>query len=193
MLEYSRVKYFIIAFVLALSALYAVPNLFPPDPAVQITANRGAKIDAALTQRVEADLKKAGIAPKAVAIEGDNLVVRLASAEQQGRTSDLLQDTLGGSYVSALNLASTAPAWLDAIGARRMLMGLDLQGGVHFLMEVDRKAALDKRMDAYAEDLRVLLREWLTYRIGTVLRCALSTITNSRKTNLSAELAFRWA
>ncbi len=165
MLEYSRVKYFIIAFVLALSALYAVPNLFPPDPAVQITANRGAKIDAALTQRVEADLRKAGIAPKAVAIEGDNLVVRLASAEQQGRTSDLLQDTLGGSYVSALNLASTAPAWLDAIGARRMLMGLDLQGGVHFLMEVDRKAALDKRMDAYAEDLRVLLRDKrLTYQ-----------------------------
>jgi preprotein translocase subunit SecD len=165
MLEYSRVKYLIIAIVLALSTLYALPNLFPPDPAVQVTSNRGAPLDAALQQRVQGALKAAGITPKGVAVEGDNLMVRLSSAEQQGKASDALQAALGNEYVSALNLASTAPGWMETIGARRMLMGLDLQGGVHFLMEVDRKAALDKRMDAYAEDLRVLLRDKrLTYQ-----------------------------
>ncbi len=165
MLEYSRVKYLIIAIVLALSTLYALPNLFPPDPAVQVTSNRGAPLDAALQQRVRNALNAAGITPKAVAVEGDNLVVRLSSADQQGKASDALQAALGNEYVSALNLASTAPGWMETIGARRMLMGLDLQGGVHFLMEVDRKAALDKRMDAYAEDLRVLLRDKrLTYQ-----------------------------
>ena len=165
MLEYSRTKYFIIALVLALSALYAAPNLFPPDPAVQITANRGAKIDATLQQKAQAALKAAGITPKAVEIDGENLVVRLNSGDEQGKASDALQEALGTGYVSALNLASTAPAWMEKIGAKRMLMGLDLQGGVHFLMEVDRKAALDKRMDAYAEDLRVLLRDKrLTYQ-----------------------------
>lgn len=165
MLVYSRVKYAVIVLVLLLSTLYAVPNLFPPDPAVQITANRGAKIDQALIGKVEATLKAAGIVPRRVAVEDGDLVVRLESADQQGHASDALQDSLGSDYVSALNLASTAPAWLEKVGARRMLLGLDLQGGVHFLMEVDRKAALDKRMDAYAEDLRVLLRDKrLTYQ-----------------------------
>jgi preprotein translocase subunit SecD len=165
MLEYSRGKYIIIALVLALSALYALPNLFPPDPAVQVTANRGAAIDAALQQKAQTALKAAGITPKAVEIDGDNLVVRLNSGDQQGKASDALQEALGSGYVSALNLASTAPTWMEKIGAKRMLMGLDLQGGVHFLMEVDRKAALEKRLDAYAEDLRALLRDKrLTYQ-----------------------------
>jgi preprotein translocase subunit SecD len=165
MLEYSRVKYLIIVIVLALSTLYALPNLFPPDPAIQVTSNRGAPLDAALQQRVQGALKTAGITAKRVAVEGDNLMVRLSSADQQGKASDALQAELGNEYVSALNLASTAPTWMETIGAKRMLMGLDLQGGVHFLMEVDRKAALDKRMDAYAEDLRVLLRDKrLTYQ-----------------------------
>ena len=164
MLEYGKAKYATIVVVMLLSALYALPNLFPPDPAVQITSNRGANVDAALDRRVEGILKGAGIVPKSVAIEDENLVVRLRGADQQSRASDVLQAALGSSYVAALNLASTTPAWLEAIGARRMLMGLDLQGGVHFLMEVDRKAALDKRLDAYAEDLRVMLRDKrLTY------------------------------
>ena len=165
MLEYGRVKYLIFVVVLLLSVLYAVPNLFAPDPAVQVTANTGGKVDAALQQRVQAALKAAGIVPKSVAIEGDDLLVRLNDADQQGKASDVVQGALGENYVSALNLASTAPAWLEKVGARRMLLGLDLQGGVHFLMEVDKQAALQKRTDAYAEDIRVLLRDKrLTYR-----------------------------
>lgn len=165
MLEYGRFKYFVIIVLLLLSVLYAVPNVFPPDEAVQVTANRGGKVDAALKQKVEAALGTAGIAPKQVEIDGDDLLVRLRSADQQTRASDVLQQALGEGYVTALNLASTAPGWLETIGAKRMLLGLDLQGGVHFLMEVDRKAALDKRMEAYAEDIRVLLRDKrLTYQ-----------------------------
>ncbi|HVI24991.1 MAG TPA: protein translocase subunit SecD [Xanthomonadaceae bacterium] len=160
MLEYGRFKYLVIVLVLALSTLYALPNLFPQDPSVQITANRGSTIDKALQDRVAADLKKAGIVPKEVEVdETGNLLVRLDSVDVQTKAADVLNAELGSGYVVALNLASTVPGWLEAIGARRMLLGLDLQGGVHFLMEVDRKAALDKRLDAYADDLRVLLRD----------------------------------
>ncbi|MGN6112532.1 MAG: protein translocase subunit SecD [Luteimonas sp.] len=160
MLEYGRFKYFVILFVVLLSTLYALPNIYPQDPSVQITANRGYQVDAKLKAQVEADLKKAGIAPKAVELEkGGELLVRLPGVDAQTKANDVLNEAIGEHYVVALNLASTVPGWLDAIGARRMLMGLDLQGGVHFLMQVDQKAAIDKRMDAYAEDVRVLMRD----------------------------------
>ena len=160
MLEYARFKYVIIAVVVLLSVIYALPNLYPQDPSIQITANRGYEVDAALEKRVEGALAKAGVETKSVGIEDeDELLVRLQDVQAQTVASDVLNDVIGEHYVVALNLAPTAPDWLDSIGARRMLMGLDLQGGVHFLMQVDRKAALDKRFDAYAEDVRVLLRD----------------------------------
>lgn len=159
MLEYSRWKYVVILLVVLLSALYALPNLYPQDPSVQITANRGAAIDAALRQKVDAALKGAGVTAKAIETGKDgNMLVRLADSDAQTKASDAL-GALGSGYVVALNLASTVPPWLDAINAKPMLLGLDLQGGVHFLMEVDRKAALDKRFEAYLEDLRVVLRD----------------------------------
>jgi preprotein translocase subunit SecD len=160
MLEYGRFKYVTILIVVLLSALYALPNVYPQDPSVQITANRGYQVDAALQRQVEGDLEKAGIAAKAVELEKDGeLLVRLNDVNAQTHANDILNAALGEHYVIALNLASTVPDWLGAIGARRMLMGLDLQGGVHFLMQVDKQAALAKRFDAYAEDLRVLLRD----------------------------------
>ncbi len=160
MLEYSRFKYFVILFVVLLSALYALPNIYPQDPSVQVTANRGYEVDAKLKAKVEAELRKAGVVPKAVELsKGGELLVRLPGVDAQTKANDALNAAIGDHYVVALNLASTVPGWLDAIGARRMLMGLDLQGGVHFLMQVDQKAAIDKRMDAYAEDVRVLLRD----------------------------------
>jgi len=161
MLEYGRGKFIIILVVVLLSALYALPNLYPQDPSVQVTANHGTQVDAALRKRVAADLQKAGVVPKAIDTQakGTELLVRLNDVDAQTRAADALNSDLGSNYVVALNLASTVPHWLDAIGARRMLLGLDLQGGVHFLMEVDKKAAIDKRLDAYAEDVRVLLRD----------------------------------
>ena len=160
MLEYSRWKYLTILIVLAFSVLYAVPNMFPQDPAVQVTANRGSTIDAGLQQRVEAALKKAGVPVKATEIGKDgNLLVRTPTDDDQTRASEVIRDELGSGYVVALNEASTVPGWLQAIGAKSMSLGLDLRGGVYFLMQVDRQAALGKRFDATAEDMRVLLRD----------------------------------
>ena len=160
MLEYARWKYVVILLVLLVSVLYALPNTYPQDPSVQVTANRGSVVDAAMQQRVAATLKKVGVAPKAIEISKDhNLLVRLNDPTVQIKAADAIRDELGSDYVVALNLASTVPAWLESIGAKPMLLGLDLQGGVHFLMQVDQQAALAKRFDATAEDVRVLLRE----------------------------------
>ena len=160
MLEYSRWKYLVILIVLALSLLYSVPNVFPQDPAVQVTANRGTKVDAALQQRVEAALKKAGVPFVSSEIGKDgNLLVRTASDDDQARASQVIRDELGSGFVVALSQASTVPAWLQAIGAKPMFLGLDLRGGVYFEMQVDKEAALAKRFEATAEDMRVLLRD----------------------------------
>ena len=161
MLTYPRWKYVVFLIVLLLSALYAAPNIFPQDPSVQVTANRGAPVDEALRTRVSDSLKAAGIAVKQVEIDSKkgNLLVRLGSPDLQVKAADALRPQLGSDYIVALNLASTVPDWLEKIGARPMQMGLDLQGGVHFLMQVDQKAALDKRLEATTEDLRVLLRD----------------------------------
>lgn len=160
MLEYARWKYFVIVLVLALSVLYAVPNVFPSEPAVQVTANRGATVDAALQQRVEAALKKAAVPFTSSEIGKDgNLLVRMANDDAQAKASDVIREALGSGYVVALNQASTVPQWLQSIGAKPMFLGLDLRGGVQFLMQVDKQAALDKRYEATAEDIRVLLRE----------------------------------
>ncbi len=160
MLEYARWKYVLALLLFAFSVLYSVPNAFPQDPALQVTANRGAVVDAALQQRVEATLKKAAVPFEGSAIGKDgNLLVRIGDADGQIKASSVIRDELGSGYVVALNQASTVPAWLRAIGAKSMNLGLDLRGGVYFLMQVDREAALAKRFESTAEDIRVLLRE----------------------------------
>jgi preprotein translocase subunit SecD len=159
MLEYARWKYLVALLVLVFSVLYALPNIFPQDPSVQISANRGAKVDAALQQQVTTALQKAGLKSQSIEKQGENLLVRLADNDAQSKAADALRLNLGDRYTVALNLASNVPDWLSAIGAKPMSLGLDLQGGVHFLMEVDKKAAIDKRFNVYLEDLRSLLRD----------------------------------
>ena len=160
MLTYARWKYVVILIVLLVSGLYALPNLYPQDPSVQVTPNRGAKVDDALRTRVSTLLAKAGVKPKEVELQKNgNLLIRLPDPDTQTRANDLLRADLGSNYVVAPNLASNVPGWLAATGAKPMLLGLDLQGGVHFLMQVDQKAALEKRLDATAEDVRVKLRD----------------------------------
>ena len=159
MLEFPRWKYLVILLVLAVSVLYSLPNIYQKDPAVQVTANRGGSLDDGLVNRIEGLLQQAGVTARSVAVEDQSLMVRLDSLSDQTTASDQLRQSLGEQYTVALNLASTVPAWLERFGARPMVLGLDLQGGVHFVLEVDQKAALDKRMDAYAEDARVALRD----------------------------------
>ena len=159
MLEFPRWKYIAILLVLAFSILFALPNVFQSDYAVQITGNRGAVLDEVLKSRVTDYLEQAGVQPKTVAIENDSLMVRLADAESQTTAADTLRQNLGQNYTVALNLASNVPPWLQRIGAQPMVLGLDLQGGVHFVLQVDQKAALEKRVDAWVEDVRVTLRD----------------------------------
>lgn len=159
MLTYARWKYVVLVLVVLLSALYALPNVFPQDPSVQISANRGGRIDAALVTRVRETLRAAGVQAKAIEHDADDVLVRLPGADQQVRVADALREALGNDYVVALNLAATVPPWLERIRARPMQLGLDLQGGVHFKMQVDQQAARDKRIEALAEDVRVQLRE----------------------------------
>jgi preprotein translocase subunit SecD len=159
--DFPRWKYVIVVVALFLGVLYGLPNLFVQQPAVQITANRGATVDAALKERVQGELEKAKIAFEEIELNDDNLLVRLpvGEAEAQARAQEVLRTSLGDQYVVALNLASTVPGWMLAIGAREMPKGLDLQGGVHFLMEVDSQDVLEKQLQRYADDIRALLRD----------------------------------
>ncbi len=159
MFEFPRWKYFLILIVLAVSTLYALPNIYQKDPAIQITANRGGQIDDALRERVLADLKGANVSSTAVEKEGDSLIVRLPDLQTQTAANDVLKQSVGEDYTVALNLASTVPEWLSNLGATPLVLGLDLQGGVHFVLQVDQKAALEKRLDAYTEDVRTSLRD----------------------------------
>ncbi|SBV35779.1 SecYEG protein translocase auxillary subunit [uncultured Stenotrophomonas sp.] len=159
MLEFPRWKYFLILIILAVSALYALPNVYQKDPSVQITANRGGQIDDAFKQHVSSALDEAGLVSKSVETEGDSLIVRLNSLDAQTRANDVLREKAGENYTVALNLASTVPDWLARLGGKPMVLGLDLVGGVHFALQVDKKAAVDKRFDAFAEDIRTTLRD----------------------------------
>ncbi len=159
MLEFPRWKYFLILIILAVSALYALPNIYQKDPSVQITANRGGQLDDTLRDKVVAELAKTGVETTSVAKEGESMMVRLPNLQAQTAANDALRESLGENYTVALNLASTVPDWLSNLGGKPMVLGLDLQGGVHFVLQVDQKAALEKRIDAYAEDIRSSLRD----------------------------------
>lgn len=159
MLQYATWKYALAAILIALSAFYSLPNLYPQDPAVQIAANRGGAVDEALMLRVRGSLEQQSLSAKSVAIEGERLVVRTTNPDEQTRVADFLRQDLGSQYTVALNLASTVPSWLSGFGAKQMKMGLDLQGGVHFLLEVDQQAAIDKRANAFADEISGVLRD----------------------------------
>jgi preprotein translocase subunit SecD len=160
MLEYARWKFVVAALVVALAVLYALPNLFPQDPAVQVSPNRGSTVDQALRERVQGELEERKIAFKRIDLDEDakRLLVRLSESESQLPAREALAAELGAGYNVALNLASTVPDWLTAVGGRAMALGLDLRGGVHFLMEVDQRAALEKQAERKTDDIRSLLR-----------------------------------
>ena len=159
MLEFPRWKNILVLAVLFFSLLYALPNLFPQDPAVQITANRGHVVDAALKTRVASALQALKIPVKSIDLARDELLVRLHDPDAQLKASDAIRDALGDDYTSALNLASTVPHWLKSIGGSPLLLGLDLRGGVHFLMQVDEDAVVEKRIGGYVDEIRALIRK----------------------------------
>ena len=163
--RYPLWKYLIIAFALAVGLLYTLPNFFGEAPAVQVSSVKTAvKVDIKLLGRVEETLKAAGIAHQGSYADQNSVRVRFGDTETQIRAKDVIEkainpDPENASYVVALNLLSRSPAWLTSMHALPMYLGLDLRGGVHFLLQVDMKGALTKRLDATAADLRSLMRD----------------------------------
>ena len=157
--RYPLWKFVLIAIAVAIGFLYTLPNFFPEQPAVQVSSSKaGVKLDAALLQSVEDTLKAAAIPYRGATLDATGVKVRFDDPDTQLRAKDALAQKLGATYIIALNLVSSSPGWLASIGALPMYLGLDLRGGVHFLLQVDMKAALEKAGDRYVTDLRSLLR-----------------------------------
>jgi len=166
--KYPLWKYLLILAVLAVGFIYSAPNLYPDDPAIQVSgASTALQVNQADLDRVSKALTDAGIAVKGatLAAGGKGGLVRLTKPEDQLPAKDVVRKALGDDYVVALNLAQTTPQWLRGLGAHPMKLGLDLSGGVHFLLEVDMEKAVDARLKVYDGDVKSLLRkERVRYR-----------------------------
>ncbi len=157
--RYPAWKYVIIIFALTVGVIYTIPNFFGESPAVQVSPARAtASVDTELLSRIESGLEAANITIDAAYLDQSGVKVRFGDADTQLRAKDILQRELGDDYVVALNLLANSPRWMAEVNALPMYLGLDLRGGVHFLLQVDMKAALAKSADSYAQELRQLMR-----------------------------------
>ncbi|WP_110686573.1 protein translocase subunit SecD [Salinicola aestuarinus] len=163
--RYPLWKYLLILVVIVVGVVYALPNLYPQDPAVQISST-GGSLDSEQLERLSQALDKEGIDVKSAEMVSDSTgLIRLNDAEQQLPARDVVDQTLDDDYTVALNLADSTPDWLASLGAAPMKLGLDLRGGVHFLLEVDMDAAVEQRLEATASAIRADLRdERIRYR-----------------------------
>ena len=158
--RYPLWKYLLLAVVVTLGVIYSLPNLYTPDPALQISGeSSGMLMEAPVLERAVAALEAEGIGIIGTEANENSLLIRLDDREMQMRAKRVVETTLGGAYIVALNLAPTTPGWLTAIGAQPMKLGLDLSGGVHFLLEVDVDSAIQNRLEGIATQIRNELRE----------------------------------
>ena len=167
--RYPLWKYLLVFAAVLIGILYSLPNLYGEDPAIQVSALRGAKIDAAVVTRVEQTLKQANIPYVATTLDETGAKVRFRATDDQLRAKDIVQAALGNNYTVALNLLPATPKWFSYIKATPMYLGLDLRGGVHFLMQVDMQAAVKKAEERYVEDLRRVMQD-KKIRYLTVMR-----------------------
>ncbi len=157
--HYPLWKNLLVVAVLLMGGLYALPNVFDQDPAMEISAQRDSVLDAAARERVETALGTAGVSAKGLESRDGKLLVRFKSSEDQLKSQDAIAHALGDNYTEALTLATDLPDWLQAVGAEPMYLGLDLRGGIHVLIDVDMESAIDKAVERYFTDIRSLLRE----------------------------------
>ncbi len=163
--RYPVWKYLVMVITLVIAALYTLPNFFGEAPAVQVSSLKTTtKVDSATVTRVEEALKAAGLQAEQVSLDGSSVRARFTNTDNQLKAKDAIQralitDAADPTYIVALNLLSRSPEWLRAIHAGPMYLGLDLRGGVHFMLQVDMQAALTKRVESLAGDLRLALRE----------------------------------
>ncbi|MDH3514038.1 MAG: protein translocase subunit SecD, partial [Gammaproteobacteria bacterium] len=151
--RYPLWKYILVLVIVLTGFVYALPNIYGEYPAVQISPTRTTQVDQAVLAQVEDKLKQANISYSAATLDEQGARIRFADTEIQIRARDLIQRALGDNYVVALNLLPATPAWLAAINARPMYLGLDLRGGVHFLMQVDTLAVFKKTEENYTDDM----------------------------------------
>ncbi|MGZ5074726.1 MAG: protein translocase subunit SecD, partial [Usitatibacter sp.] len=165
--KYPLWKYILIAVAILVSVIYAAPNLFGEVPAVQVSPQRATvKIDTDLRTGLEEALKAAKYPPVSVEQTESSLRFLFADTDTQAKAIDVIKAKAGPNYVVALNLVPNSPHWLQVLGAKPMYLGLDLRGGVHFLLQVDMKAAADKSVNRYLGDTRGLLRDKKIYYSG---------------------------
>jgi len=157
--RYPLWKYLMVAFVVIIGTLYSAPNLYGEDPALQVSAIRGHDIAVSTLDDVKKTLDDAKISIKKAVLENNQILVRFNNTEDQLKAQELVSQALGDKFVTALNLAPSTPAWLTSIGAGPLKLGLDLRGGVHFLMEVDMQEALNKAQEQLVQDFRTELRD----------------------------------
>jgi preprotein translocase subunit SecD len=156
--QYPAWKYLLLIFILVVAVIYALPNLYGADPALQISGSRNNVVDQAVADRVSAALKAADIPVKSVETVPGKLLVRFNSTETQLKAVDYVKSELGSGFIVAFNLAPAIPGWLQAANALPMYLGLDLRGGVHFLMEVDMMSSVKKAIERYSLGLRTQFR-----------------------------------
>jgi preprotein translocase subunit SecD len=179
--RYPLWVYIIVAVAVAIGVLYAVPNLFPESPAVQIsTARAAAKLDQALLDRVQEALRRDGVGFDEAYLDPGSAKIRFADTDTQLKAKDLIERELGEDYTVALNLLSNAPHWMTAIGAKPMYLGLDLRGGVHFLLQVDMQGAITKALDNTATGIRSTLRGEDDARASSIAREGASVVLRFR-------------
>lgn len=163
--RYPLWKYLLVAGVLVVGTLYALPNLFPGQPAVQVSREDGEAVSKGLENRVEGALQSKDIKPRSIRFNEGKMLARMPDTDVQLRAADQLKRKLGDDYIIALNIAPSTPGWLRAINAQPMNLGLDLRGGVHFLMEVDMQSVINDTYDRFSRDLpRKLRDEGIRYR-----------------------------
>ena len=158
--RYPLWKNLLILFVLVFGGLYAAPNLYPDDYAVQLTGSRDVfQVDQVLLDKVTASLEREGVAFKSSELSKNAGLIRFPTGDDQLKAKDIISKTVGDDYIVALNLAPTTPSWLTAMGAGPMKLGLDLRGGVHFLLEVDLPKAVAQKLENYASEIKGRFRE----------------------------------
>jgi preprotein translocase subunit SecD len=151
-------KNLLILIIFIIGLIYTLPNLYGEDPSVQVTSTRDVKLDQQQAGQIESAVKAAGLAPKTIEYKDGSFLIRFNNTDDQLKAADLLREQMGSNYTVALNLAPRTPEWLQSLGGKAMYLGLDLRGGVHFLLEVDMDAAVKQAEERYTEDVRLALR-----------------------------------
>jgi len=165
--QYPKWKYGLVLIAIFIGLIYSIPNFFGESPALQVkTTKTSDKLDLSILGTIEDSLKEANLPFDGIVQEPNGIKIKFASPDSQVKAKDVLQNALGSNYVIALNLVSKSPSWLSKIGAIPMYLGLDLRGGVHFLLQVDMKAAAEKAAESYLNDFRMTLRKERISYIG---------------------------